>query len=301
MKSCIVFSVDDGFLEPFQVALYSLVKHNPWVKVVPIFLVFDHATLSDSSREFLKKKVFTRYGLNVDMIDCCDFLPDNLDVFNYQHVSRATFYRLFIARMLDQSFDQAVYLDSDILIAGDISLLYNQVLTMPVAAIKNYAASEEIRLFGPSGGSYFNAGIIVFNLQVLREKNMQEAYLTLITTEPEKLLCWDQDVLNLIHKNDWEQLPWMYNVTRHMLESFRIINNNFYRKLNITDIRIIHFDGPSKPWEPYSYREFSKLWRNNYLQLSGKTHNSDIISYRFIRFLIRFKKGLSFFVKSLFK
>lgn len=300
MKSCIVFSVDDGFLEPFQVALYSLVKHNPWVKEVPIFLVFDHATLSDSSREFLKKKVFTRYGLNVDMIDCCDFLPDNLDVFNYQHVSRATFYRLFIARMLDQSFDQAVYLDSDILVAGDISLLYNQVLTMPVAAIKNYAASEEIRLFGPSGGSYFNAGIIVFNLQVIREKNMQEAYLKLITTEPEKLLCWDQDVLNLIHKNDWEQLPWMYNVTRHMLESFRVINNNFYRKLNTADIRIIHFDGPSKPWEMNASREFSKLWRGYYLSLFNEKHPSDSFIGTVWRFFLRFKKAIGRFKRDIF-
>ena len=300
MRSCIVFSVDDGFLMPFQVALYSLVKHNPWVKEVPIFLVFDNSTLSEANRDFLTTKVFTLYGLSVDLIDCSEFLPDNLDVFNYQHVSKATFYRLFLARMLDQSFDQAVYLDSDILVTGDISLLYNQVLIMPVAAIKNYAASEEIRLFGASGGSYFNAGIIVFNLQLIREKEMQKSYLKLITTDPKKLLCWDQDVLNLIHKNDWEQLPWMYNVTRHMLESFRIINNNFYRKLNLADIRIIHFDGPSKPWEMKASRDFSHLWRGYYLELFKKKHPSDSFIVNVWRYILRFKKAIGRFKRDIF-
>lgn len=300
MKSCIVFSVDDSFLEPFQVALYSLVKHNPWVKEISFFMIYDKDTLNIVNREYLQSKVFAIYGLSFNMIDCAEYLPSNLEVFNYQHVSKATFYRLFISKMLDSSFDQAVYLDSDILITGDISLLYNKVLIMPVAAIKNYAASEEIRLFGDHGGDYFNAGIIVFNLNLVRQLQVLDNYLKLISEEPGRLLCWDQDVLNLTHQHQWEHLPWFYNVTRHMMESFQIINKNFYKKLDKSNIRIIHFDGPSKPWELNSDRSFADVWRSYYFELNGKIHLSDSFIYKLNRFFFRFKNNIARFKRDFY-
>jgi lipopolysaccharide biosynthesis glycosyltransferase len=206
---------------------------------------------------------------------------------------------LFISSRLDESFRQAVYLDSDILVTGDISFLFENELSFPIAAVKNYAPSEEIRLFGDTGGAYFNAGIAVFNLQLIRKQGHQQAYMKLIQSHPEKLLCWDQDVLNLIHRDQWIQLPWYYNVTRHMMESFRIINLNFYRKLDLSNIRIIHFDGPSKPWEPLSDRDFSSVWRSYYTQLYGKKHESSLGFYTIIRFMLRLKKNLARFKRDL--
>jgi lipopolysaccharide biosynthesis glycosyltransferase len=299
MKSCIVFSVDDGFIIPFEVTIFSLVKHNPWVKQVQVFVIYDVDTLSEKNRVMLSDKLSTDYGIECTFISCSEYLPPNLGVFNYQHVSKATFFRLLISRMLDETFRQAIYLDSDILIVGDIFYLYQNDFSGPIAAVKNYAPSEEIRLFGDSGGSYFNAGIIVFNLELIRENKLQLAYLDLIQSQPEKLLCWDQDVLNLIHRDQWIQLPWYFNVTRHMMESFRIINLNFYRKLDRSNIRIIHFDGPAKPWETLSDREFSSVWRSYYTQLYGKKHKSSLFSYRVIRFLLRLKKNLAKFKREL--
>ncbi len=299
MKSCFVFSVDDGFVIPFEVTLFSLVKHNPWVNKAPFFVIYDAETLNEKNRIHLCKKISSDYGIACTFIDCSAYLPPTLGIFNYQHVSKATFFRLLISSMLDKSFRQAVYLDSDILITGDISFLYEQELSSPIAAVKNYAPSEEIRLFGDAGGSYFNAGIAVFNLELIRAKGLQNAYLDLIQSHPEKLLCWDQDVLNLIHRDQWVQLPWYFNVTRHMMESFRIINLNFYRKLDLSNIRIIHYDGPSKPWEPLSDRDFLSVWRSYYTQLYGKKHESSSGFYTIIRFMLRFKKNLARFKRDL--
>jgi lipopolysaccharide biosynthesis glycosyltransferase len=299
MKSCFAFSVDDSFIVPFEVTLFSLVKHNPWVVNVPSFVIFDAETLNERNRLHLREKVVAKYGIACTLIDCSGYLPPNLEVFNYQHVSKATFFRLLISSMLDETFGQAVYLDSDILVVGDISYLYQNNFSGPIAAVKNYVPSEEIRLFGDSGGSYFNAGITVFNLELIREQKLQLAYMDLIQSQPEKLLCWDQDVLNLIHRDKWIQLPWYYNVTRHMMESFRIINLNFYRKLDQSNIRIIHFDGPSKPWESLSDRDFSSIWRSYYAQLYGKNHKSSLFSYSVVRFILRLKKNFARFKRDL--
>jgi lipopolysaccharide biosynthesis glycosyltransferase len=171
---------------------------------------------------------------------------------------------------------------------------------MPVAAIKNYAASEEIRLFGDSGGDYFNAGIIVFNLNLVRQSQVLDIYLKLISEEPGRLLCWDQDVLNLTHRHQWEHLPWFFNVTRHMMESFQIINKNFYKKLDKSNIRIIHFDGPSKPWELNSDRDFAYVWRNYYFEFSGKLHLSDSFIYKVKRFFFRLKKNIARFKRDFY-
>jgi lipopolysaccharide biosynthesis glycosyltransferase len=300
MKSCFVFSVDDSFIMPFEVTLFSLVKHNPWVVNVPLFVIFDAETLNERNRLHLREKVVAKYGIACTLIDCSGYLPPNLEVFNYQHVSKATFFRLLISSMLDETFGQAVYLDSDILVVGDISYLYQNNFSGPIAAVKNYAPSEEVRLFGDSGGSYFNAGITVFNLELIREHKLQLAYMDLIQSQPEKLLCWDQDVLNLIHRDQWIQLPWYYNVTRHMMESFQIINKNFYKKLDKSNIRIIHFDGPSKPWELNSDRSFADVWRSYYFQLNGKIHLSDSFIYKVKRSFFRFKNNLARFKRDFY-
>jgi lipopolysaccharide biosynthesis glycosyltransferase len=299
MNSCFVFSVDDGFVVPFEVTLFSLVKHNPWVVNFRIFVIYDAETLNEKNRFYLREKIAADYGIACTFLDCSMYLPENIDNFNFHHVSKAAFYRLFVSTIITSEFEKAIYLDSDILVVGDLFYLIDLILDFPIAAVKNYAASEEIRLFGDTGGSYFNSGILVFNLVFLREFDIQSKYLSLIKNDPLILQCWDQDVLNLIHQDQWIQLPWYFNVTRHMMESFRIINLNFYRKLDLSNIRIIHFDGPSKPWEPQSDRDFSSVWRSYYAQMKGKNHKSSSGLYGIIRFIVRFKKNLARFKRDL--
>ena len=300
MKSCIVFSVDDKFLVPFQVSLYSLVKHNPWVKEISFFLIYDNSTLSKENRNILEKNVFSNYEMKFKLIDCAKYIPNNIDLFNFQHVSKAAFNRLFITELINDSYELACYLDSDIIVTGDISDLLIYKEGFPIFAVSNYAASEEIRLFGNAGGNYFNSGVLVCNLHAIRKSDYFTKYINIIIDQAELLLCWDQDVLNLAHQNEWGQLPWFYNVTRHMLASFKIINNNFYRKLDANNIRIIHFDGPSKPWELKSDRDFAKIWREYYYELFNKKHSSSSLFADVLRFFIRVKTAAGRFKRDVF-
>lgn len=91
-----------------------------------------------------------------------------------KRISMATYYRCILSKLLPTDIDRLLYLDCDIVIVGDISEYWNTPLSdeTGVAAVADMGCDEAARyeiLKYPMEDSYFNAGVLLINLNYWRK------------------------------------------------------------------------------------------------------------------------------------
>ncbi len=99
-----------------------------------------------------------------------------------------TYFRLFIPDLYPD-FNKAIYLDSDIVLMSDVAELYNINIERNLLGVvaddiiqKNEIFQEYVeKVVGvESYKTYFNAGVLLMNLEVLRLLNFQEKFMYLL-------------------------------------------------------------------------------------------------------------------------
>ena len=160
-----------------------------------------------------------------------------------------TYLRFWISELLPGRA-RALYLDPDTIVTGDIDALWQTDLQGNVLAAVPIPNSTRPQTHGMATGSlFFNAGVLLFDLDAWRERNYRDRCLAYLRAHPERAIDGDQDILNLCTAGDWLPLPYEWNVI-----------NPFYRmpdQLGLTaaelervrrHARIVHFNGRNKPW-----------------------------------------------------
>jgi len=102
---------------------------------------------------------------------------------NISHITDITSARIFFTEILIDK-DSCLYLDNDLLISGDINKLTEQYTCNSELHMAEKGASimklptkhqqilkEALLLFENSRTSYYNAGVIMFNLKLMRKNN----------------------------------------------------------------------------------------------------------------------------------
>ena len=257
----IVFSIDDNYVMPFKVFFYSLVKTGSLVDGDPIFVLHEE-TLSKVSMACLEL-FFSENGQKANFVDVTRYLPDDLPILEGNHVSKATFYRLFVAELLPEEVSSILYLDSDVLAVKSIRDLLTIELTAPLAAVDHLSLNNQLRLWGEGGGSYFQAGVLLIDLVFWRRNKCVDAFDDIMKNERDLIQWWDQDVLNIAFANNWQRLSVWNNVvnqTTIQFSEFELLEN----------AKLIHFDGRNKPWLGDVQRPFKDLWLTAYMDTFGK-------------------------------
>ena len=193
--------------------------------------------------------------MNIEFVNLSYYIKKVQDkLYTRDYYTNTTYFRMFLPELYPQ-YDKVLYLDSDIVVLGDISQLYNtEIGTNLVAAApddiiqynKVFQEYAEKVVGVVKYQNYFNAGILLMNLDQLRKFNFQDKFLYLLGTVKFSV-AQDQDYLNRLCKgrvtlinNQWDIMP--------------VIN----RKINKEDIKIIHYNFAYKPWrfEDVQYKEY---------------------------------------------
>jgi lipopolysaccharide biosynthesis glycosyltransferase len=256
----VVFALDQNYVVPFKVAFHGLSTRGRLLPDTRFFVLFEAKRLPQNVREDICQFA-NRYGVDVSLVDCTGRLPANLPLLATDHVSEATFYRLFIASLLPPEVGSVLYLDLDIAVLGDLQFLMELSLTQPVAAV-DHCFPAPFRLMGDQPAPYFNAGIAIFDLQHFRHESCESRFIEILRSEAYRLTWWDQDVLNLAFKDCWQRLPVWYNITNAARgfvphESVPVAG------------KIVHFDGSSKPWHRHCIHPWKDLWLAQYEDCFG--------------------------------
>lgn len=242
----VLLAFDKNFLGPATVTIHSLIKNNPDLN----FSFYIICQGSENSwlkpiEEFVKKKgaSFTVKEVGFDSLK-------NVKV--ELHFSVATYLRLFSADLISE--DKALYLDTDIIVNGSVSDLFNVELgDHALAAVSDPKIEDFGRLELSTEEGYFNSGMIVLNLNKWREMQLGAKALEYIFKYPDKIKYADQCGLNAVLKGEWLRLDPKWNVQTSFFDNeiFSGAVSQFGKEKFQNAIKnpiIIHYTEASKPW-----------------------------------------------------
>jgi lipopolysaccharide biosynthesis glycosyltransferase len=183
-----------------------------------------------------------------------------------------TYYKLLLSSVIDTETKIILYLDSDVIVNGDITHIFDlDISKCALAAVEDTPIDNSHRehLSLPYGSRYFNAGVMLVNLEYWR-KNDGEARLLRFVEKEKYIFFHDQDALNVVFRDQWFVLHPIWNKFHIYAEYhpyFATWRDNYIFK---THPLIIHYASNLKPWYslhflPYKreYRKFLKMtpWR----------------------------------------
>jgi lipopolysaccharide biosynthesis glycosyltransferase len=129
------------------------------------------------------------------------------------HVSVATYYRLSIADLLPRQVSKVIYLDGDLIVRRSLDELYAfDASQTGIAAVPEPHENANERLGIPADADYFNAGVLVIDLDFWRQSALTERLYKIAAHEKARLQFWDQDLLALYLQGNFTPLPSHWNV-----------------------------------------------------------------------------------------
>lgn len=236
----IFYACDDAFIK------YTIVSLDSMIKNASKDYSYDIHILSTTASEKMMQKALSLSNDNFkisfdDVSGHLDRIKGNLPIRDYY--SKTTYYRMFIAEMFYE-LDKAIYIDSDTVVTGDISKLYEyELLDNLVGAAQEQAMvqTEEYGRYveqnlGIDRNNYFNAGVMLINCKKFREERVLEKFCKLLSVY-NFAVTQDEDYLNVLCHN---RVLWIDN--RWNTEMF---GNIPYGE---EEYKIVHYIMTSKPW-----------------------------------------------------
>ncbi len=247
----IFFAIDDDYIPFLAVALKSLIENAS--KDYKYLIKILHTDVQEGHMKQVEK--YENENVSIEFVDLSYYIKKVKDkLYTRDYYTNTTYFRLFLPELYPQ-YDKVLYLDSDIIVLGDISELYNTDMgTNLVAAApddiiqtnKVFQDYAELVVGVAKYQHYFNAGVLLMNLDELRKFKFQEKFLYLLSTVKFSV-AQDQDYLNRLCKgrvtlvsHDWDVMPYVNVETKP------------------EDIKLIHYNFAYKPWhfEEVTYNEY---------------------------------------------
>ena len=117
-----------------------------------------------------------------------------------------------------RQWDQVVFIDSDIIIKGDINPL---VLVNSFSVCREFTAVSQINMF-KLGYPTFNTGVMAFNTASI-DKDFFDYLLDVDQSYWQQAKWGDQSILNLVIGKKWSQLPDGYNFASNIFFNDKIV------------------------------------------------------------------------------
>lgn len=287
----IALNIDSNYVKHCAVTLASLFDNNKEecfvVHILENGLTHEHKELLQS--------IAAKANSEVMFYEPEASLLSGLSIRKFsKRISMATYYRCLLSEIIPQEVDKLLYLDCDIVIMDSIRPLWELSLEgVGVAAVEDVGYDEAQRydiLKYPKEDSYFNAGMLLINMDYWRRHDMAHACINYFNTYPERILFNDQDLLNsILHKDKllidlkWNVQDGFYRNKGAMTETWK---NKYAHALKHPVI--LHYTN-RKPWEYDSQHPLRHVY-TQYIDLTPwkgwrPLHNPLLKLKRFFRLL----------------
>ena len=246
----VFFAVDDNYVDFLMITLSSIIDNAKSLEYSYNFIILHNGLKKESKN---KLKIFNHGRFHIQYFNVAghlDQIERNFKVRDYYTLT--TYYRLLIPNAFFY-IDKAIYLDSDIVVLGDLADLYrydlgdNLLAAGPDQSVQ--LVSEFITYVNKAldikKENYFNAGVLVMNLKKMRSFRLLNRVYKLSKSVVFKV-AQDQDLLNVICKDkvlylkeDWNIMP---------------IGER------ATEISLIHYNLIYKPWKRRNIMYQEHFW-----------------------------------------
>ena len=242
----LVYICDEKYVMPTCVSIQSVYEHKKSSQ-------YDIYVIGvDLSKESIDKiNSIKLSGIKVKLL-IFENKYKSIDMHHF-YVSKVALFKFDIPNILSNE-DKVLYIDSDIIVMDDLAELFNTDINDYYAGVVrdfpayySYHYNNEIDL-----DDYFNSGVLLLNLRLLRQKNVYEKLLAYKQEDNLKRFM-DQDCYNVVFNGQTIALPAKYNYMNSAIE--------LYKKYLAEPVKpvIVHLTTERKPWL-YCDVPFSNVW-----------------------------------------
>lgn len=282
----ILLSTDNNYIMPSAVMMKSVSINNADTDFT--FHILIDGSVDEQHKEQLQNAILNKkHQIMFHNIDRKLFerFPMVSGVKHY--ITLATYYRLLIPSLLPEDIHKVIYLDGDMIVRKSLTELWDTNLdgyAVGVVTDMEEDKHDYDRLGYDKKFGYFNAGMLLINLDYWREHKLEDVFFKLIAEEPERIILHDQDVLNITLHDQKLNLTKRFNVQSGFLRKpeYSGLGNRYEEYKNdileaIKDPTIVHYTDKFKPWHiedsnPYGY-EFMKYYKQTEWKFKPLKHS----------------------------
>ena len=293
------FAIDEGYAKHAAASLHSVLLRAHTPSRYRNY-VFNSGDLTEDSRQKIED-VATSFGAEVKFVDIpvdsLRWLP-----MNRPHISLTTYYRLLMDKFLPDTVKRIIYLDSDTLATAALEDLWDTEMDgrLVAAAPDEGGVLQSRRLKLSTSHKYFNAGVLVLDIEGLRRIDMKELVLKAFQDRGEFITLQDQDLLNIIFENETVNLDLRWNVNNriYMKNELDPAYSDEQSKEASKNPGIVHFTDRRKPWHSRCYNPHYELYwfhlnETPWAESSGENMKRRMFRALWCRYNKRYKRNLA--------
>ncbi|GER66286.1 glycosyl transferase family 8 [Weizmannia acidilactici] len=252
----ILVTLNENYLSPLKVLLNSLFQNNE-KEAFSIYLL--HSSIPEEKLSpldtYIQDKGHHFFPIRVD--------PNMFkDAPVLRHYTSEMYYRLAAHLFLPEHVERILYLDPDIVCINPIAPFYYTdfeghffIASEHEHSAKKARLINKLRLRTPNAKGYFNTGVLLMNMALIRQHVKMEEIYEFIEENKLKLILPDQDVFNALF---WNKIKPVESCRYNYDARFFELSKYFSKKHDLNWIKnytiFIHYCGKDKPWHPnYKY------------------------------------------------
>lgn len=263
------FICDENYVMPTAVAITSVIHNKSSATCYDIYLVANN--LSDKSIEIFKK--METDSARIIIIKTAD--SDKFEKFRNDHycITSTALYKFELPELLPVDLEKVLYMDGDIIVQKDLAPIFNEDIEDVYAGVvvdyNNVIDPDSFqKLLNVKHKEYFNTGVLLLNLQRMREDHVSELLFQYRTNHNDRYM--DQDTFNIVLKENVKYLSFFYNFQYHcwIYNTKKLADYYGIRMVKskyewIQDALILHYTY-FKPWKYFDYFA-ADIWLHYYL------------------------------------
>lgn len=237
----IFFTIDNKYAPFASCAITSIIENSSKEYEYKIYILHDGL----NRENILKLSNLKQKGYDIifkEMKEGLEQITDRVENrLRCDYFTLTIYFRLFIADIFPE-YDKGIYIDSDIVVPGDISELYNHELNdnfIGASTDNSIQGIPELTKYveeavGVNRLEYINSGVLLMNLKKMRENEFSQKFLNLLNTYHFDSIAPDQDYLNamcnkkiLYLNEEWDAMP---NEGKEKLTNPKLIHYNLFQK-----------------------------------------------------------------------
>lgn len=250
----VLFCADSNYFQHLAAAAVSLLENTRWPRVHIHVLSCD----ADGASEKKLRETLDRYpAARLSLVRVDDARLGTL--FVDKHLTKESYLRFLAPDLLPSTVSKVIYLDCDLVVLGDVAELWEVDLgSAPLAAAADLdwafggVEARLTKLGLRPGHRYFNAGVLVINLDHWRREGVSERLFRFAADSGSALAYHDQDALNVVLQGQVKLLERRWNIQTLWYSLF--VRRTFPQEFAATrEARahpaIVHFSTAQKPWK----------------------------------------------------
>jgi len=264
----IACAADERYVIPLAVMIKSLLTNLRAQHTVSLFIVDAGISPID------KKRLVSSWAsdhLSIHWVLPKESLFSEMPLWGRMNAS--TYHRLLMSDLLPRSLHKAVWLDCDLIVKGNLAELWDinvgdrAVLAVQDMVVPYVSSRYGIACYRELGiardAKYFNAGVMVVNLDWWRQNDVAGSALAYLRNYQKTLFFWDQEALNAVLADKWAELDPRWNaiagVSGRPFFTAAHLDSITYQRV-VSDPWIVHFAGTWKPWIYYNQNPLRALY-----------------------------------------